>query len=83
MQRMDRTTVRCNICIRRNALWYNVITADANGGARKRTIDERNGKLRATHSPFPPRFQIQAAANLLLESKMFYVPFVLNSAEIR
>ncbi|CAH2068417.1 unnamed protein product, partial [Iphiclides podalirius] len=30
-----------------------------------------------------PHFQIQAAANLLLESKMFYVPFVLNSAEIR
>ncbi|XP_063547202.1 hormone receptor 4-like isoform X2 [Cydia strobilella] len=27
--------------------------------------------------------EIQAAANLLLESKMFYVPFVLNSAEIR
>lgn len=27
--------------------------------------------------------QIQAAAALLLESKMFYVPFVLNSAEIR
>jgi len=27
--------------------------------------------------------QIQAAASLLLESKMFYVPFVLNSASIR
>lgn len=28
-------------------------------------------------------FKIQAAASLLLESKMFYVPFVLNSASIR
>lgn len=28
-------------------------------------------------------FQIRAAAALLLESKMFYVPFVLNSAEVR
>lgn len=28
-------------------------------------------------------YQIQAAASLLLESKMFYVPFVLNSASIR
>lgn len=27
--------------------------------------------------------QIQAAASLLLESKMFYVPFVLNSASVR
>ncbi|KAI8115411.1 Hormone receptor 4 [Lucilia cuprina] len=27
--------------------------------------------------------EIQAAASLLLESKMFYVPFVLNSASIR
>lgn len=26
--------------------------------------------------------QIQAAASLLLESKMFYVPFVLNSASV-
>uniref|UniRef100_A0A182YPQ7 NR LBD domain-containing protein n=1 Tax=Anopheles stephensi TaxID=30069 RepID=A0A182YPQ7_ANOST len=27
--------------------------------------------------------EIQTAASLLLESKMFYVPFVLNSANIR
>jgi len=27
--------------------------------------------------------EIQAAASLLLESKMFYVPFVLNSASVR
>lgn len=41
----------------------------------------------ASESPSNPPpihpLQIQAAASLLLESKMFYVPFVLNSASIR
>lgn len=34
-------------------------------------------------SAFFSFIQIQAAASLLLESKMFYVPFVLNSASVR
>ncbi|KAJ2946584.1 hypothetical protein O0L34_g12639 [Tuta absoluta] len=38
------------------------------------------GRLQELFARIP---EIQAAANLLLESKMFYVPFVLNSAEIR
>lgn len=38
------------------------------------------GRLQELFGRIP---EIQAAANLLLESKMFYVPFVLNSAEIR
>ncbi|XP_063831270.1 hormone receptor 4 isoform X3 [Ostrinia nubilalis] len=38
------------------------------------------GRLQELFARIP---EIQAAASLLLESKMFYVPFVLNSAEIR
>ncbi|CAB3255443.1 unnamed protein product [Arctia plantaginis] len=38
------------------------------------------GRLQELFARIP---EIQAAANLLLESKMFYVPFVLNSAELR
>lgn len=45
-------------------------------------ICRRNFKItiRLLNQNFSTIFQVQAAASLLLESKMFYVPFLLNSA---
>lgn len=72
----------CTIYKQRNPFWYN-----ANDRRSRKYSTDRywNGKFKYHNadSSFLLHFQIQAAANLLLESKMFYVPFVLNSAEIR